>query len=59
MLSASQLDSGEFAQVYELLARATNPTTRIQQHRAEQHVALKKGIENLRKNADKFGMDLD
>jgi hypothetical protein len=59
MLIASQLDSGEFAQVYELLARATNPTTRIQQHRVEQHVALKKGIENLRKNADKFGMDLD
>ncbi|ARF89614.1 uncharacterized protein BCN122_II2871 [Burkholderia cenocepacia] len=59
MLRASQLDPGEFAQVYELLARATNPSMRIQQHRAEQRVALKKGIENLRKNADKFGMDLD
>ncbi|KAE8756759.1 hypothetical protein FSO04_27575 [Paraburkholderia madseniana] len=59
ILCAPQLDPGEFAQVYELLARATSPTARTQRHRTEQHVALKKGIGNLRKNANKFGMDLD
>jgi hypothetical protein len=59
MLCAPQLDPGAFAQAYELLARATSPTARTQRHRAEQRLALKKGIENLRKNAHKFGMDLD
>lgn len=59
MLCAEQLDAGAFVQVYELLARATSPSARVQRHRAEQRLALKKGIENLRKNADKFGMDLD
>jgi DNA-binding transcriptional regulator YiaG len=59
MLCEDQLDPGAFAQAYELLARATNPSARVQRHRAEQRLALKKGIENLRKNADKFGMDLD
>lgn len=58
MLCAPQLDPGEFAQAYELLAQATGPTARTQRHRAEQRLALKKGIENLRKNVDKFGMDL-
>jgi hypothetical protein len=58
MLCAPQLDSGEFAQAYELLARAISPTARIQRHRAEQRLALEQGVENLRKNADKFGMDL-
>ncbi len=58
MLHSPQLDPGEFAKAYELLARATSPTARTQRHRAEQRLALKKGIENLRKNADKFGMDL-
>lgn len=59
MLCAEQLDPGAFAHAYELLARATGPGARLQRHRAEQRLALKKGIENLRKNADKFGMDLD
>jgi len=59
ILCAPQLDPGEFAQVYELLARAISPAARIQQHRAEQRVVLKQGIDNLRKNANKFGMDLD
>lgn len=58
MLCAPQLDAGEFAQAYELLARAISPTVRTQRHRAEQHEAVKKGIENLRKNVGKFGMDL-
>ena len=59
MLCAEELDPGAFAHAYELLARATSPGARVQRHRAEQRLALKKGIENLRKNADKFGMDLD
>lgn len=59
MLCAEQLDPGAFAHAYELLALATNPSARVQRHRAEQRLALKKGVENLRKNADKFGMDLD
>lgn len=59
MLCAEQLDAGAFVQAYELLARATGSGARMQRHRAEQRLALKKGIENLRKNADKFGMDLD
>lgn len=58
MLCAEQLDPGEFMQAYELLACAIGPTARAQRHRAEQKLALKKGIENLRKNADKFGLDL-
>ena len=59
MLCAEQLDPGGFAQAYELLARATSPGARVQRHRAEQRLALKKGIENLRKNARDSGMDLD
>ena len=59
MLCAEQLDAGSFAHAYELLARATSPTARVQRHRAEQRLSLKRGVENLRKNADKFGMDLD
>ncbi|MBP0624906.1 hypothetical protein J8I82_34180 [Cupriavidus sp. LEh25] len=59
MLCAPQLDPGEFAQAYEVLARATSPSARTQRHRAKQRLALKRGIENLRKNANKFGMDLD
>jgi hypothetical protein len=58
MLCAQQLDPGQFAHAYELLARATSPTARTQQHRADQRQALEKGIENLRKNVGKFGMDL-
>ncbi|WP_232515959.1 hypothetical protein [Burkholderia multivorans] len=58
MLCGQQLDPGEFAHAYELLARATSPTARTRQHRADQREALKKGVENLRKNANKFGMDL-
>lgn len=49
----------EFARAYELLAKATTPSTRVQQHQTERRSALKKGIENLRKNANKFGMNLD
>lgn len=58
MLCAPQVDPGDFAQAYELLARAISPSSRAQIHRAEQSQSLKKGIENLRKNAHKFGMDL-
>jgi DNA-binding transcriptional regulator YiaG len=58
MLCGQQLDPGQFAHVYELLARATSPAARTQQHRAEQRQALEDGIENLRKNVGKFGMDL-
>jgi hypothetical protein len=58
MLSSQYLDLGEFTHAYELLARATSPAARLEAHRAQQQVTLKKGIDSLRKNANKFGMDL-
>lgn len=58
MLRAPQVDPGDFAQAYELLACAISPLSRSQLHRTEQSESLKKGIANLRKNAHKFGMDL-
>jgi hypothetical protein len=57
MLCDQRLDPGQFARAYEILARATSPVGRMQQHRADQRQALRKGIENLRKNVGKFGMD--
>lgn len=59
MLCQEDLSPYEFARAYELLAKATAPSTRVQQNQAERSTALKKGIENLRKNSNKFGMNLD
>lgn len=59
MLCQDELNPYEFARVYELLAKAIAPSKRVQQQQAERRAALKTGIENLRKNSNKFGMNLD
>lgn len=59
MLCQDDLNPYEFARAYELLAKAIAPSARVRQQQVERRAALKAGIENLRKNSTKFGMNLD
>lgn len=59
LLCRDNLDSLQFARAYELLARATAPSVRVQVHQTKRRIALERGIDKLQKNSNKFGMNLD